>query len=407
MKKQPIPAGAPAGTTVETPAALPAWIAKVRAALRTPKARLIIRIAQYVLSLFSILYTVGIIKLAYRSIFYRLEIPTEHRAIFCVLVSLICLGSGILLIFTRKIIIPRICIMISMPFHLPIFLFNYENLVLLIPLGILVVVTYFLNGVSEGTKTILGAFYLMIYVLGVFLYFVVQNVMAPASEETIVEQGISPGGDYRYAIVEVTDQAEGSTYLSMEPTRYDQCHDHYTWYAKGYDKLIYLERPKTTFTLSWETQIRTAITQQLLALNPDISFVLDAEELQAVGKSEGYFEMFEANELTKAQRAGVGLCIQDDLKEGETPESLGLELCPDSEPIKLSFATMQRLGMSIAANVKLSELTDENLAALGVPAESDVLSINGKVIFRYYVAELEGTFDPDVRTLTGVLDIME
>ena len=47
--------------------------------------------------------------------------------------------------------------------------------------------------------------------------------------------------------------------------------------------------------------------------------------------------------------------------------------------------------------ILLSELTDEQLAALGVSEQGDVLKFNGKTCFRYYVAELENYFDTESR----------
>lgn len=47
--------------------------------------------------------------------------------------------------------------------------------------------------------------------------------------------------------------------------------------------------------------------------------------------------------------------------------------------------------------IPLSSLTDEQLAELGVSEEGDVLFFNGKVCFRFYVAELENYFETESR----------
>ncbi|MDE7097890.1 MAG: hypothetical protein K2O60_01915, partial [Ruminococcus sp.] len=51
-------------------------------------------------------------------------------------------------------------------------------------------------------------------------------------------------------------------------------------------------------------------------------------------------------------------------------------------------------------SVPFKSLTDEQLAGFGISESGDVLKFNGKVCFRYYVAELENYFDVDSRTLS-------
>ena len=50
--------------------------------------------------------------------------------------------------------------------------------------------------------------------------------------------------------------------------------------------------------------------------------------------------------------------------------------------------------------VYLNTLSDEQLGKLGVPETGDVMYFNGKVCFRYYVAELEDYFDVDSRHIS-------
>ena len=48
----------------------------------------------------------------------------------------------------------------------------------------------------------------------------------------------------------------------------------------------------------------------------------------------------------------------------------------------------------------LSSLSDEQLAMLGVSESGDVMTFNGKVVFRYYVAEIEDYYDVDSRKIS-------
>lgn len=47
----------------------------------------------------------------------------------------------------------------------------------------------------------------------------------------------------------------------------------------------------------------------------------------------------------------------------------------------------------------LNTLSDEQLKMLGVSDNGDVMVYNGKVVFRYYVAEIEDYYDVDSRKL--------
>ena len=76
-----------------------------------------------------------------------------------------------------------------MPFHLFIFLFNYQYLVLIIPMSIMILLTYFGSGVKEGPKTIFGAIYVMIYIIGVYAY------MAAGIAAAAFGGGNGSGGD--------------------------------------------------------------------------------------------------------------------------------------------------------------------------------------------------------------------
>ena len=51
-------------------------------------------------------------------------------------------------------------------------------------------------------------------------------------------------------------------------------------------------------------------------------------------------------------------------------------------------------------SVKLKDLSDSQLAQLGVSNSGDVLTFNGKICFRYYIAELEDYYDTESRSLS-------
>ena len=107
-----------------------AW-SNAKEAVRTGNGQFFLGAAKFLVSLLSLLYFKGVIRMAYYSMFYRLEIPQDHRGLYCFLVTMVCIFFGAVMLFTRKQIVTRLVIMCSMPFYLPIILFNYRHLVLL------------------------------------------------------------------------------------------------------------------------------------------------------------------------------------------------------------------------------------------------------------------------------------
>lgn len=354
---------------------------------------IILHAVQFVVSFASVAYLIGVVKLAAYCLLYRLEIPQAMQSGFCLRLSLICVGFAAVMIFTRRQFITRFCILAAMPFYFPIFLFNTEYKVLMIPLGLLGVVTFFANGAKEGTKTILGTVYLMFYVLGAFCYLNVVDLLKTSSVETVTESGISPSGTYRYEIIEVQDQAGGNTYVSLEPNTYDIQYDHCTFYAMGYNKRIYLERPLTEFQSQWGTATRAEIRNELIAMNPDVTFTMSAAQMEQLGLDQGYTKDYKASALSRSQRLALGICISTDLIGDRTPESEGLTLYQGSDIVTVTYQQIKELGLTASVEVKLADLTDAELAILGVPEENDVLRINGKVVFRQLIAVLEDTFE--------------
>lgn len=382
-------------------------LAEFKEAMRTKNAKRLLFAVQFLFSFLSIFYFVGVVRFAYHSCFYRLEIAADETGLYGFLVTLACIGWGALMLFTRRQIVTRLVIMCSMPFYLPIVLFNYRYLCLIIPLGIFVLITYLASGTSEGPKTILGAVFLMVYVLGTFIFFVVQSIMQPATLETVVQRGISPEQTYRYSVVKVRDQANGNTYIAIEPNTYDISYNHSVWYAKGYTKEVYRLRPVADATLEWKTQTRAEITKELLKKNPNTVFTLNSEQMQILSLDKEYTRTVLAGDLTRSQRKKLGYCLERDLHGDQTPESAGLVLVTKDRELTLSFDECVTAGLTVTYDMRLSNMTDEDLAKLGVPEVNEVLSVNGKIAFRQYIAVLERSFVPEARELSAFLESNE
>ena len=377
----------------------------LKEAVRTRNGQYLILAAQFLLSFLSLLYFKGVLRLAYYSMFYRLDIPEESKKTYCFLVTLVCIFFGAVMLFTRRQIVTRVVIMCAMPFYLPIILFNYQHLVLLVPLMIMVVITFLASGSGEGVKTILGAVFLSLYILGAFVFMTVQSLLRPAIEETVIKRDVTPKGAFRYSVVQVLDQGNGNTYVSIEPNTADIDYSHSKWYAKGFAKEVYQERPLSEkFKIEWKTQTRSEITRELITHNPSTVFTLDAEQIKLLGLDAGYQKEYTIGALSRRQRHKLGYGSNDDKIDSKLARLLRITLKDPEETVTLSFEQMIDLGLSPTYEQRLSRMTDENLATLGVPEENEVLYVNGKVVFRQYVAVLERTFSESSRDLSAFLE---
>ncbi len=395
---------APKGRKAPAPLSVRESLRNAREKLQSKNGRLVLFITQFLLSFLTLLYFKGVLKLAYYSLFYRLEIPEETKGKYCFLISMVCLLFGALMLFTRRQIVTRVIIMLSMPFYLPIILFNYHHLVLLIPLGIMVAVTYLFSGTGEAPKTILGAVFLMLYILGAFVYLTAQSILQPATQEIVVKRDVSPGGCYRYSVVQVLDQADGNTYVAIEPNTKDIRYGHSMWYAKGYSKTVYLERPLDTFNTEWTVRTRAEITRELITNNPSTTFVLSAGQMRLLGLDKGYSQTYTIGELSRSQRHKLGFGDKTDPIDVRFRRFFRVKLMPTDHEVTLTFDEMVDIGLSPTYEQRLSRMTDEDLALLGVPEENEVLLVNGKVVFRQYIAELERFYWDSSRSMTAFLE---
>ena len=399
---------AAAGDTGRGEFDLKGFFSTVKSALQTKTAKLLIWVVQLALSFLTLFFFQGVLKMAYYSLFYRLDIPETNKKGYCVSVVFALIGFAALMLFTRKQIVTRLVIMLTMPLYFPIFLFNFRHLELVIPLGIFIIVTFIGSGSGEGVKTILGAVFLTFYIIGAFVFLSFQGAFQSSAAETVTERGYSQQQVYRYSIVKVDDRADGHTYVAIEPNTLDIKYDRSTWYAKGYSRLIYLSRPKTDFVPEWSVQSRAEITRELLLNNPYTEFTLDAEQMKTLALDKNFTEAVKYSSLSRAQRKALGAATSKDLiryeMTVEQAQKAGLKKVGDDDEVTLNFEKMVELGLSPSINCKLSSLSDENLAALGIPEQCEVLKINGKVVFRQYIAVLERKYDPASREITAFLE---
>ncbi|MBQ8297075.1 MAG: hypothetical protein IJX77_04760 [Ruminococcus sp.] len=377
-------------------------------------------------SLISALYAYGACYICYCSVFYNIEVSSSVS--LCLLVSGISLLALVIMLYSRKQVLTRIASVVILPAMLPVVLLYFGQWGLIIPIIITGLIILLLSGSGEGFKTAFGTIFLLLYIFGALGYFLFTSFFVTASKTQTVKSGLSPSNQYRYYVVNTEDTSNGSTAVYVEPNYADLKYPFVTLTLKDMQRVVYLERPITeTIDVQWTTQSRQEITDYLNSISDSITVhltesqlkklgytydcklaltELTTEQKKAIGKTASDIDMVYLDQLTAEQLAYFGIG-----KDGNSryyvlePTAAILEETDKKSGStvyfsELSSETQESFNVVKDDSVYLNTLTDENLAMLGVPESGDIMTFNGKVCFRYYVAVLENYFDVDDRSLS-------
>lgn len=380
-------------------------------------------------SLVSISYAIMVCCLCYRSIFFNIEISSAFS--LCMFVSGVSLISLVIMLYSRKQVLTRLASVIILPAMLPVVLLYFGKWSLIIPIIATGIIILLLSGSGEGFKTAFGTVFLLMYIFGALAYFLASTLFVTTTITHTVDSGVSPSGLYRYYVVNTEDSSNGSTAVSVEPNYADEHIPFATFTLKEIERVVYLERPMAeSADIQWITQSRSEITSYLNSISDAITVHLSESQLKKLGYTyDNKLELMLSDlKFSKKKELGKTASDVDDIpldnltddqlsvmrmakdESGryyikEMPEGLADELGKKANKrVYLSSLTDSQMSEYFCVEkdtaVYLKDLTDEQLASFGVPESGDVMTYNGKVCFRYYVAILENYFDVDDRTLS-------
>lgn len=201
------------------------------------------------ISVLCLAYSFMIGGLAYLSAFYNFTYI--NQAMFAFIYVTINLLMLAVMIFARKQIITCVCSMLNMVLFLPLLLLEFGDWLLLIPPFLVVLTSFFASGTKEMLKTILGIIFLLIYILGSLGFFTFTNLFLTHSEETVIQQGVSPDKTLRYFVVDVQDNSGGRTEVYVEPNDKDINMGMIVFQSKGYAQRKYSERNHEIPSIEW------------------------------------------------------------------------------------------------------------------------------------------------------------
>ncbi len=382
-------------------------------------------------ALISVFYAYLVCRICYFSIFYDIHIMS--RVSLCLLTTGVSIIALVAMLYSRKQILTRIASFIILPAMLPVVILYFGEWGLIAPIMITGVIILLFSGAGEGAKTALGTITMLLYIFGALGYFLFTSFFVATAKETIIASGVSPSGKYRYSVVNTEDSSNGSTAVYVEPNYADeylfsQEKPLAIFTLKNLERAVYVERPICeNIDVQWETQSRGDITTELNKLSDKITFSLSDSELEklgytfdeklnlsmsdvyaedkfAIGKTAHDVDPLPLDELDEEQLAHFGIGRDGKRYYVLSPDA---ELLADHEDItgNLYFSDLTDKEMSqffVEKNhsVYLNTLDDSQLAELGVSEEGDIMTFNGKVCFRFYVAELGDYYDVNSRKLS-------
>lgn len=392
-----------------------------------------------VVAVLSLLYALAVCRLCYFSIFY--EIHVRDRFSLCLTVTVVSIIALVAMLYTRKQVMTRIASFMILPAMLPVVLLYFGEWGMIIPIIITGVTILLLSGAGEGGKTAVGTIVLLMYIFGALGYFVFTSFFVSSAKETLVEKGTSPSGRYRYTVINTEDTSNGSTAVYVEPNYADEDFPFVTFTLKSMDRVVYRVRPiAEEIDIEWTTQSRKDVTQQIEAISDNIEITLTDDELKQLGYT--YDNKLTLSDVDIDMKLQIGLdgsnvdpILLDSLNDeqlavfgiGRDPNGRYYILSPSAEVIdsagagsgkKIYFSEIDsdtiekfqseyldeyydyKFKVTKDRTVLLNTLTDEQLKSFGVSDQSDVMTFNGKVCFRSYVAEIEDYYDVDSRHLS-------
>lgn len=392
-----------------------------------------------VVAVLSLLYALAVCRLCYFSIFY--EIHVRDRVSLCLTVTVVSIIALVAMLYTRKQVITRIASFIILPAMLPVVLLYFGEWGMIIPIIITGVTILLLSGAGEGGKTVVGTIVLLMYIFGALGYFVFTSFFVSSAKETLVEKGTSTSGRYRYTVINTEDTSNGSTAVYVEPNYADEDFPFVNFTLKSMDRVVYRVRPiAEEIDIEWTTQSRQDVTQQIEAISDNIEITLTDDELKQLGYT--YDNKLTLSDVDIDMKLQIGLdgsnvdpILLDSLNDeqlavfgiGRDPNERYYILSPSAEVIdsagagsgkKIYFSEIDsdtiekfqseyldeyydyKFKVTKDRTVLLNTLTDEQLKSFGVSDQSDVMTFNGKVCFRSYVAEIEDYYDVDSRHLS-------
>ncbi len=216
------------------------------------------------LAVFNLIYVAVIVLLTIATFLYKFEINEGAQSAFFTVYFILSALFLVFMLFTKDIIITRISSMLLLPIVFFLVLFNMNNIIIFVPPLIVAIVMFFYTSAPANLKVLLGTIYIMMYVLGIFAYFIANLLFGSSSTvETVLNadlspadpvyaaydmnyvmamtsdgKTVSPDGNLEFYICDVQNKEEGQVIIYVIPHGQDKTFNFFTLKQKGIKRKV-------------------------------------------------------------------------------------------------------------------------------------------------------------------------
>lgn len=168
-------------------------------------------------------YTIVLCYFAYAVFFY--DITYADKTKFAIIYTIVSILAGLLFFYTRRSFITCIISLANMLAFFPTLLLDWGNWPLIVPAAIVTLFSFFCCKMNDTMKTIFGTIFLLLYVLGGIVFFLVMNVFRVTTVDTLLSAPggiVSPSGNFRCYILDVQNKSSGKVDVYVEPNKLDK-----------------------------------------------------------------------------------------------------------------------------------------------------------------------------------------
>ncbi|MFT3950716.1 MAG: hypothetical protein QM689_01915 [Oscillospiraceae bacterium] len=213
---------------------------------------------QRAIAVFNLIYIAIIAFLVYATFLYTFVINNGKTNAFLgvfIAANVIFLAT---LVLTRRNVLTKINAVILLPLVFFLIILNMGQWALIIPPFIVAVVVFFVSGLHETAKVVVGTIYLLVYVLGLMALLVLNYLMGGSSVETRLDASldqssavysmydmswalnyytdavtVSPDGTMKFYFADVKNSENGQIKIYVEPYNRDKKFRFFTLKEKG------------------------------------------------------------------------------------------------------------------------------------------------------------------------------
>lgn len=155
------------------------------------------------LAVFNLIYVAVVVIMTIATFLYELEVKPGAQGAFFTVYFILSALFLIFMLYTKDLIVTKISGMLLLFVVFFLVIFNMSNVIIFVPPLIVAIVMFFYVETPVNFKVLMGTIYIMMYVLGIFAYFIFNMLFGSSAVETVLNSDLS-AGDPVYALYDMS-----------------------------------------------------------------------------------------------------------------------------------------------------------------------------------------------------------